>query len=356
MSPKLTWWKSSAMVAFAALLAIGVGACSNEDPDTEDDDSTTGAAIAATATPNPPVDLAFLPNPVVPPAINRDSSELVHVRLETQEVDGRLADGTGFTYWTFGGTVPGDFIRVREGDDIELTLSNPSTSKSTHNIDLHAVNGPGGGGTVTSVSPGEEKTFRFNAMNPGLYVYHCATPVIPHHIMQGMYGLILVEPEEGLSPVDHEFYVMQGELYTLGDRGDKGMQSFDYDEMLTENPDYVVFNGAVGSLVGDRALKAEVGESVRIYFGVGGPNLTSSFHVIGEIFDVAYPEASFSRPVQNLQTTLVPTGGATMVEFTVDVPGDYILVDHSLGRLIKGAAGILTVTGPEQPEVFTVVP
>lgn len=350
---KEAWWRRTGLV-FAltmgvALLLVSAACTSADDGTSAEEPSDEQAAVSQ------PVDLAYLPNPSVPSPINRTSPELVKVDLEIQELDARLDDGTAFNYWTFGGTVPGDFIRVREGDTIELTLSNPTTSKSTHNIDLHAVTGPGGGATLTSVNPGEVKTFKFKAQSPGLFVYHCATPIIPQHITQGMYGLILVEPEEGLPAVDHEFYVMQGEVYTKADRGDKGLQSFDLDEMLSENPDYVVMNGAVGALTGDRALKAEVGDTVRIYFGVGGPNLTSSFHVIGEIFDRVYPEAALANPLANVQTTLVPTGGATMVEFTVDVPGNYILVDHSLGRLMKGAVGILTVDGPEAPEIFSPV-
>ncbi|MBI4328596.1 MAG: nitrite reductase, copper-containing [Chloroflexi bacterium] len=311
------------------------------------------AAPQGSATPTAvPVDLAFLPMPQVPPPLARTTPASVKINLEAREIDARLDEGVGFTYWTFNGTVPGEFLRVREGDTVELTLKNAASSKSTHSIDLHAVNGPGGGAAATSVDPGKERTFTFKALNPGLYVYHCATPIIPHHIMQGMYGLILVEPKEGLAPMDREFYVMQGDIYTKGNRGDKGMQSFDLQELLSEDPDYVVFNGAVGSIVGDRALKAKVGETVRIFFGVGGPNLPSSFHVIGEIFDTVYPEAALADPLEDVQTTLVPTGGATMVEFKLEVPGRYILVDHSLGRLLKGAAGFLEVEGPEAPEIF----
>jgi nitrite reductase (NO-forming) len=329
-----------------ALGAVGCGlAAGGDDADTP----------VPTATAQQPVDVAYLPNPTVPPPVQRTGPQLVEVDLEVREIDGRLADGAGYTYWTFGGTVPGTFIRVREGDTVELTLTNAPESTATHNIDLHAVTGPGGGAEATSVDPGETKTFRFQALNPGLYVYHCATPVVPVHIAQGMYGLILVEPAEGLPEVDHEFYVMQGEIYTEAKRGDKGMQVLGFDDMLAEDPDYVVFNGAVGSLTGERAMKVNVGDTVRIYFGVGGPNLTSSFHVIGEIFDTVYPEGALADAIHDVQTTLVPTGGSAVVEFTVEVPGNYILVDHSLSRLLKGAAGILTVEGPDNPQVFTEV-
>jgi nitrite reductase (NO-forming) len=259
-----------------------------------------------------------------------------------------------YTFWTFGGTVPGSFIRVRVGDTVELTLKDSPQARSAHSIDLHAVTGPGGGAVYTPVAPGQSKTFRFKALNPGLYVYHCATSLIPQHISNGMYGLILVEPAAGLPKVDKEFYVMQGELYTEGGRDAKGLQTFSLQKMVDENADYVVFNGAVGALTGDNALQANVGEKVRIYFGVGGPNLISSFHVIGEIFDEVHMEGA-AEASHNVQTTLVPTGGAAWVDFLVEVPGTYTLVDHSLGRLLKGAAGQLKVSGADAPHIFSPV-
>ena len=204
---------------------------------------------------------------------------------------------------------------------------------------------------ATQIGPGQQAKLRFQARNPGVFVYHCATPSVAHHIANGMYGLIVVEPPGGLPPVDREFYVMQGDVYLSGERAQPGLHDYAYAEMLAEEPDYVLFNGSVGSLTGDRALKAKVGETVRIFFGVGGPNLTSSFHVIGEIFDRVFPEGA-SEPMTHVQTTLVPAGGATMVEFEVEVPGTYILVDHSLGRLAKGAAAHLVVEGPDAPEIF----
>jgi len=291
--------------------------------------------------------------PFVPAPITRTEPATVIVTLETIEKRGRLADGVEYDFWTFNGTVPGPFIRVRVGDTVEVHLKNNPHSTMPHSIDFHAVTGPGGGAKVTQTSPGQETAFRWKAMNPGLYVYHCATPLVPLHIANGMYGMILVEPENGLPKVDHEYYVMQGDFYTEGKRGDTGFQMYSVEKLLDERPEYIVFNGAVGSLTGASALKAKVGETVRVYFGVGGPNITSSFHIIGEIFDRVYPEAGIGEPpLRNVQSTFVPTGGATIVEFKVDVPGVYTLVDHSLSRLLKGAAGALEVTGPEAPEIF----
>ncbi len=290
----------------------------------------------------------------VPAPITRTVPATVRIELETTEVLGVLAEGESYTFWTFGGTVPGPFLRVRVGDTVEFNLKNAAASTMPHSIDLHAVNGPGGGAGATQTAPGSEKTFTFKALNPGIYVYHCATGPIPLHIINGMYGLILVEPESGLPKVDREFYVMQGELYTVQPFGAKGKHDFSPDKMLAEHPDYVLFNGKVGALTGAGALTAKVGERVRIYIGVGG-FLASNFHVIGEIFDTVYPEGAVgSPPRHNVQTTIVPPGGAAMVEFTVDAPGTYVLVDHALPRALnKGAAGHLVVTGAERPEIFS---
>lgn len=288
--------------------------------------------------------LAQAPN--VPPPIKRRHSTKVVVTLEVKEVVRRLSDGVEYMFWTFGGEVPGSFIRVREGDLVEFHLNNHPTSKMPHNIDLHAVTGPGGGAASSFTAPGHSSQFSFLALNPGLYVYHCATAPVGIHVANGMYGLILVEPRDGLPPVEKEYYIMQGEFYTSGKFGAEGLQTFDQDKAVDERPSYVVFNGSVGSLVGDKAITAAVGDNVRLYIGNGGPNLVSSFHVIGEIFDNVYPEGGTVASQHNVQTTLVPAGGSAMVEFKTQVPGTFILVDHSLFRAFnKGALGMLKVSG-----------
>lgn len=290
----------------------------------------------------------------LPAPIGDREPETIRVDLETSEVSGLLADGTSYTYWTFDNKVPGPMIRVRVGDTVELYLKNSPASSMSHSIDLHAVTGPGGGAVATQTQPGGETMFSFKALNPGLYVYHCATPMVAQHISNGMYGLILVEPEGGLPPVDREFYLMQGELYTSQPFGTTGALTGDTTKLLDETPEYFVFNGAALALAGDaHALRANVGETVRIFFGVGGPNFTSSFHVIGEIFDRVYDQASLTAsPLTDVQTTLVPPGGATMVEFRLEVPGRYILVDHALSRLQRGLAGFLFAEGEPDLEIF----
>lgn len=302
-----------------------------------------------------PIEQAVLTAPpLVPPAITRRTPARVVVNLEVKEITARIADGTDYTFWTYGGTVPGSFIRIREGDVVEFHLNNHPSSKLPHNIDLHAVTGPGGGAASTFTAPGHSSQFTFKALNPGLYVYHCATAPVPMHIGNGMYGLILVEPKDGLPPADKEFYVMQGDFYANGPYAGGGLQTFDTPKSIDERPTYVLFNGAVGSLVGDKALTAEVGQKVRLFFGVGGPNLTSSFHVIGEIFDKVWLEGGNRLAQENVQTTMVPSGGSTIVDFQVDVPGTYVLVDHSLSRAFnKGAIGMLKVTGAEDRVVYS---
>jgi nitrite reductase (NO-forming) len=302
-----------------------------------------------------PVETAILTHaPLVPPFITRKQPAKVIVNLEVKEVTKRLADGVDYMFWTFGGEVPGMFIRVREGDVVELHLNNHPTSKMPHNIDLHAVTGPGGGAASTFTAPGHSSQFTFTALHPGLYVYHCATAPVPMHISNGMYGMIFVQPKDGWAPVDREYYVMQGDIYTQGRNGETGLQIFDYTKAIDEHPTYVVFNGSVGSLVGDKALQAKVGETVRIYFGVGGPNLTSSFHIIGEIFDKVYTEGGMKYAQENVQTTMVPAGGATIVEFKAVVPGTFVMVDHSLTRAFnKGALGMLKVTGDETAVIYS---
>ncbi|MCC7369534.1 MAG: nitrite reductase, copper-containing [Chloroflexi bacterium] len=317
--------------------------------------NAVGTAVATIKNRPSAAGLTALAQPKIEAPIPQRGPQLVKYEVETTEVTAMMDDGVAYTYWTFGSTVPGPMLRVRQGDTVELTLKNSPTSKVSHSIDLHAVTGPGGGAKATQLAPGESATIRFKAMNPGVYVYHCATPLVPHHIASGMYGLIVVEPPEGLPPVDHEFYVMQGDFYLDGDRTEAGVHDFAMQNMTDEHPSHIVFNGSVGALTGQNALKAKVGEKVRIFFGVGGPNITSSFHVIGEIFDRVAPEGALSDHQRNVQTTLVPAGGATMTEFTVDYPGTYVLVDHSLGRMTKGAVGMLDVEGTANPDVFEVL-
>ena len=297
-------------------------------------------------------DISREPTDLPPPLAKRDP-QTVRVDLLAAEVEGRLAEATTFGFWTFNGKVPGPFVRVRVGDTIDIHLKNSGDSAMMHSVDFHATTGPGGGAAVLQVEPGKEKSMTWKALVPGLYVYHCATPMVAEHIANGMYGLILVEPAEGLPKVDREFYVMQGEIYTDIAYGQRGSAEFSVEKLLDEHPEYFVFNGSVGALSKLHPLHAKVGETMRIFFGVGGPNFTSSFHVIGEIFDKVYAfGGAISKPIEGIQTVSVAPGGAVVVEFKLEVPGNYTIVDHALTRLERGLAGVLSVEGPPNPEVY----
>ena len=347
-----------ALVLLMCSGALALGACTGEN--------TTPAVTAAAAADTggsgkgdfgppqgEPVHAILTSPPQVPPATNRNYPARVIVDLEVTEVEKEIAEGVTYTFWTFGGTVPGSFIRVRQGDTVEFHLKNHPSSKMPHNIDLHGVTGPGGGAASSFTAPGHQSQFTFKALNQGLYVYHCATAPVGMHVANGMYGLILVEPPQGLTPVDHEFYVMQGDFYTVGKYREKGNQPFDMQKAIDERPTYVLFNGAESALTGPRALKAKTGESVRMFVGNGGPNLISSFHMIGEIFDKVQYEGG-THFQENVQTTLIPSGGAVTVEFHTEVPGNYVIVDHSIFRAFnKGALAIMEVTGDPSLAIYS---
>ena len=300
-----------------------------------------------------PIHAVLTSPPNVPPPTNRKAPAKVIVELEVVEKEMQISEGVSYTFWTFGGSVPGSFIRVRQGDTVEFHLKNHPSSKMPHNIDLHGVTGPGGGAASSFTAPGHESQFTFKALNEGIFVYHCATAPVGMHIANGMYGLILVEPPEGLSPVDHEYYVMQGDFYTAGKYREKGNQPFDMEKAIDEKPTYVLFNGAEGALTGDKALKAKTNEKIRLFVGNGGPNLVSSFHVIGAIFDKVRFEGG-SNFQTNVQTTLIPSGGAAVVEYQTKVPGSYVIVDHSIFRAFnKGALAIMKVEGPENKAIYS---
>ena len=289
----------------------------------------------------------------LPPPLSKRAPQTVRVDLVTEEIEGRLAEGTTFGYWTFNGKVPGPFLRVHVGDTLDVHVKNSAESAMIHSVDFHAATGPGGGAAVLQVDPGGEKSMKLKMLVPGLYVYHCATPMVAEHIANGMYGMILVEPEAGLPKVDHEFYVMQGEIYTDAPFGQHGSQEFSVEKLLAEHPEYFVFTGAVGALTTLHPMHATVGQTVRIYFGVGGPNFTSSFHVIGTIFDKVYDQGGvLSAPLRGIQTTTVAPGGATIAEFSLKVPGRYAFVDHALARMERGLVGILAADGAPQPDIY----
>ncbi len=290
--------------------------------------------------------------PEVPPPIQRKEQRRLVVNWEVKETQAEIAPGVTYDdYWGFEGRVPGPILRVREGDLVEVHLKNNLSSIRPHNIDFHFVSGPGGGASALNVAPGETAVLEARALAPGLYMFHCATPDIPTHVANGMYGYVLVEPAEGLPRVDREWYVVQSEIYTKN--GEPGHQAFSMERGEKADAQYVVFNGAVGAMMGEKTLRAAVGESIRLYLGNAGPNYVSSFHVIGQIFDKVYREGDLiSPPGQSVQTTPIPAGGSAVVEFTARVPGTFLLVDHAIFRLHQGAVGGISVSGEQAAEIF----
>lgn len=313
--------------------------------------------LAANARLSMPVEHAILTKaPLCPPRITRDYPVLLHVALETTAKVMQLTNRLKYEFWTFNDMVPGPMIRARVGDVVELTLKNTDRTGNPHNIDCHGFEGPGGGAPITTAQAGESKTARFKLLYPGLYVYHCAAAPVPAHIMNGMYGLMLIQPEyDTLPPVDREYYVMQSEFYhePLDNTDGNSIVEPSYPRGLDEMADVVVFNGKESSLTTDSPLQAKTGEHVRVYFGNAGPNLTSSFHIIGAIFEKVWRDSDLmSPPGRFIQTISVPPGGSSVVDVHPVVPGTYTLVDHAIFRLDKGCVGYLNVTGKDRPDVY----
>ncbi len=346
MNPKT----QTVILAVLSIVAIVLGAFATTMALLPQNNNITLSSEHALDTQNISRNPTDIPGPIFP---GRTAPQNDNVTLIVKELYAEIEPGASYQFWTFNGTVPGPMIRVLQNDTVTINLINQGSA--AHSIDLHAVIGPGGGANYTQTARGSASRFTFKALHPGLYVYHCATAPVDEHIANGMYGMILVEPQNGLPHADKEFYFMQGDFYTSGAKGLAGHHAFSAAKLTAKTPDYVVFDGHVGSLTGANALAAQAGQKVRIFFGVGGPNLVSSFHVIGEVFDRVYPEASLEpgTVLTSVQTTIVAPGSATIVEFTPLVLGSYTIVDHSITRAIeKGAAGTLKVTGPSVPGIY----
>ncbi|MDX2378608.1 MAG: plastocyanin/azurin family copper-binding protein [Acidimicrobiia bacterium] len=302
--------------------------------------------------------------PAVPAVADRNDQRIVEFEIDVIEGECPIdpENGVDTLMWGFriGGDdsvtcgSPGPVMRARVGDLARITVNNMVGNLQAHNIDFHSVTGQGGGAADTTVAPGESATINCRLLYPGAFMYHCAYGDVPKHIAHGMYGMFIVDPEDPLPTVDHEWSVMQSEWY-LADGVDAdpeaapGAPSFDPDRMLLEHPTYVTFNGRTDALVGDNALQMEVGQRARIYMVNEGLNLTSNFHPIGSHWDVVYPEAAthpVNRVIRGSQSTLVVAGGGTVTELLGQVPSTILLVDHALVRTFyKGAVGQVVVSG-----------
>ena len=289
----------------------------------------------------------------VPPPITRTTPTTVDIWLNVTMVNGQIEPGVSYTYWTYNGKVPGPFFRVLVNDTVVVHFYNGDPMMN-HSVDFHAVSGPGGGMMASAAGPNQSTVFSFKALVPGLYVYHCGTPDASTHIANGMFGMILVQPDTPLPPVDEEFYVMQSEMYATWPIHTKGNQIYDGQKLLAETPTYYVFNGAYHGLTESHQLNAQVNQTIRIYFGDAGPNYISSFHIIGQIFTRVWQYGDLiDPPLHGIQTVLVPAGGTVVVDLTMVYPGAYTMVDHSLTSAVDlGALGTLNVTGWTNTTIF----
>jgi nitrite reductase (NO-forming) len=342
------------------LQALGIGGtaalagCASEAPRAA---QTAAQRKQMEAQSKPTVDRVAADPTDIPGPIDRDEPAEVQVTLRPEEVTAEIEDGVTFDFMTYNGQVPGPFVRVREGDTVDLTFENPDANTMPHNVDFHAVAGPGGGAEATMTNPGETAHLRFKATYPGAYIYHCAVPNLDMHISAGMFGIILVEPKDGLPEVDHELYIGQHEVYTNKAAGEAGKHAFDVQAMVDEEPTYVLMNGEKYAMTPNGygpAATVNTDETARVYFVAGGPNLSSSFHPIGNVWETLYPDGSLSTDSQtHIQTRLVPPGSTTVATMDFPVPGNFKLVDHSLTRVArKGCMAVVTAEGEENPEVF----
>jgi len=339
--------------------ALGIGGAATiagcNAPSNDSSTTTTTTSNYAAAQPvdveQVAADPTDLPDPV-------DWSEPKHhdITLTAEEVTAEIEDGVTFDFMTFDGQIPGPMIRVRQGDTISFTLENAPENNMPHNVDMHAIYGTGGGAVATTANPGESNAESFTAMYPGAYIYHCAVPNLDYHISSGMFGMIVVEPEEGLPAVDQELYYGQHEIYTDKPTGTKGHHGFDMGAMKAENPTYVVLNGEKYAYSAAKYGPTEVqkGDSVRVFMVDGGPNLTSSFHPIGNVWSTLYPQGSFtSDPHRDIQTQPVAPGSCVVADMETPVPSRIKLVDHALSRVArKGLLAEIDVLGEKEPELF----
>jgi nitrite reductase (NO-forming) len=292
----------------------------------------------------------------IPDPIDRDEPKTHDITLTVEEVTAEIEPGVTFDYMTFDGQIPGPMLRVRQGDTVHFTLENPPDSKVNHNVDMHAIYGTGGGAVATTAAPGESNDERFTARYPGAYIYHCAVPNLDYHISSGMYGMILVEPKAGLPDVDRELYFGQNEIYTDKAVGEEGHHGFDMAAMADENPTYVTLNGEKYAWAAARRgpLEVQQDETVRVFLVDGGPNLTSNFHPIGNVWTKAWPNGALaSDPDEYVQTMKVAPGSCFVGTMDTPVPERIKLVDHALSRVArKGMLAEVDVHGEKDPETF----
>jgi nitrite reductase (NO-forming) len=304
-----------------------------EEPDSTPpaDVSHGEARIGGPEAEPPPIPAALAPAP---------PGRLHRVRLEMNHQAVTIASGVRYAAWTFGGTVPGPVIRVREGDRVDFTLIN--RANIPHSMDFHAAEiAPSK--YYVNVLPGDSLHYRFTARVPGAFMYHCGTAPAAMHIANGMYGAIIVDPARG-RPKAREFVFVQSEFYMTPKPAPDGSRGLEWNRLLTLAPDHVVFNGRADQYAA-HPIEVRPNEPLRLYVVNAGPNRISSFHVVGGIFDRVFQDGSQSSPLTGVQTVNVPVGGGSIFELRLREPGDYPFVTHAFADATKGAVGVLRAAG-----------
>ncbi|GMU78982.1 MAG: hypothetical protein AMXMBFR46_17750 [Acidimicrobiia bacterium] len=339
------FWVGTMSIIVILALALSVVAIAVARPDDSDSGSGGGrggsGGSSVQAFPGEEIDFAGNPgrnfearDPKAPPSPATPAGTVHKVTFEMTEVDLEIAPGLIQKMWTFGDQVPGPTLRGKLGDVFEVTIVNKGTIQ--HSIDFHASK-VAPNVEMRSIDPGQSLVYRFEAKQAGIFMYHCGTPPVLHHVGNGMYGAVIIEPPN-LPPVDREFVIVQSELYTapLGEVASM-------EKMLAEQWDAIVFNGYPNQYQHE-PIRVEPNQRIRVWVSDVGPSENSSFHVIGTIFDTVFKEGAYRlRPDESRggaqALDLQPSQGG-FVEFTFDVPGLYPFLTHKLASASKGAVGV----------------
>ena len=290
-----------------------------------------------------PVGAGTTAAPIAAEAPPRSTAHIHSVRLEISNATIKLASNVDYDAWTFGGKVPGPFMRVTQGDTVDFTLINKAMMP--HSMDFHAAEiAPSK--YYVNVMPNDSIHYRFVPHVPGVFLYHCGTAPVAAHIANGMYGALIVDPVTP-RPAAKEFIFVQSEFYL--DSATTGKpRSLSWERLLGLAPDYVVFNGRAAQY-SENPIAVKAGELLRLYVVNAGPNRFSAFHVVGGIFDRVYVDGSQHSPLEGVQTVAVPVGGASIFEIRLKEPGDYPFVTHAFADATKGAVGIFRAANSGKP-------
>lgn len=362
--------QGSVLIGYVCMLV----ACGSGEPD-------AGKSAAVLADPYDPGNMDLKPKPAVVlnerhtgdfamgSALNMeaalkplDPAAVKEIRLDTTNKIIEIAPGVKFSAWTFGNRVPGPVVRVRVGDRIKFSMTNRSDEHAPglmvaeapmmHSIDFHAAM-VSPSDKYRSVAPGQTMTFEFTPNYPGVFMYHCGTPMVLEHMASGMYGMIIVEPRNGYpTKVDREYAVVQSEFYTKLDPEKRQVDGqplyvLDTDRMRNKAPTYTLFNARYNGLV-DHPLPAKPGERIRLFVLNVGPSNTSSFHVVGTLFDRVWMDGNPDNQFRGMQTVLLGASNGTIVEFVIPEAGKYTLIDHQFANASQGAIGIIDAGGSAQ--------